>query len=286
MNDRLNHNWFPILPTVYGEELSYLEDISKLLELVDGYKEEVAKLREEILGLVEDRLDEYSKELQAKLDAFQKQIDDLIAEVESLVDELKKIIGDFKIQVNEELEKQKAWVQTQIAILTASVNSQIKTLKLYVDQLNEETRNYVDVEIQKVIDMIPDITTTMVISPFTGKLVKIQTYIDEAGNYYTNHSLTLLEYDSANLSMAEYDSYNFSFWEYNNRAWLYFNTWNQFEGKKTSAQIFMDDLFSLHSGDGVSIAEYAAFNLNTAEYANKNIVLIDYALHAKTLLTA
>lgn len=216
-----------VLPAVYDESLSYLEGLSKLScklnETIDGVNalnDNVQVLNDSVIDLntrvtnVEGEIDGFEAEVTQRVNELEvlltKKIDDAVDEMEQKVDEKLETV-DVKInEVEAKVDELDAYVRGAIESITKDVlllvNAEIQRIQELYASFEDEMRQYVEDEIAKLIADIPDLTNIYVVSPASGKLVKVQIALNEVFDFHLYNALTCDEYNSLGLTCNAFNT--------------------------------------------------------------------------------
>ena len=273
-----NFPWYPLTPSVYYTGMSYYEDLCKLA----GYLNDIVKTLESY------NIDGIQSDI-ALLKEQQKAIDGQISN-------LQQQVGGVMTQVNNALDLYNKQVQASLAETTAElttlVNSQLLTLRKYIDGQDAAIYSEIRYQIELLKNSLPDLTTVIVVSPYTGQLVTIQEAIDELWNNLRVYALTADEYDSQQWTAEEYDNFKLTAFEYDYFAKEYiyedprFYMFSPWTGKRVFYQDVIMKLVELHRTNAITAQAYDNLNLTATAYDGKAITAYNYDLNGKTLLTA
>lgn len=209
------------LPAVFGDELSYLEQLAKITDKLN----EIIINYNELIGYY-NTLDGLLEQIQQKISDLENEVTEFKAEIETefnkLQEELQQQINEEIGRVDGELTKFKEQIQQQQDEFEAKVNQQINSaIKNMQDVINlqleamwleinnnkTEIYNYLDAKLAEFQAMIPEWQNVHVINPINGKLEPIQTVINALYQLMRVEALTAYEYDSLKLTAGEYDKY-------------------------------------------------------------------------------
>lgn len=220
-----------VLPAVYDESLSYLEAICKLtyklnesIDAVNALDDNVEALNDTVieygerLTAVEGEIDGFEAEIRRQIAAmeveFKAEMDAAVAQMDEKVDSKLSEVDAKLNEVDTKLDDMEAritamenYVQTAVDRLTAEftaiITAEIQRInELYVS-FEAEMRQYVEDVVNELIQQIPDLTNIYVISPASGKLVKVQVAINEVFDFHLYNALTCDEFNSLGLSCEE-----------------------------------------------------------------------------------
>ena len=310
--------WTPILPTVFSESLSYLEQLSafskKLNELIESYNK--------FSG-------DYENYVQEQLKPYQSQIDELNNRFNSIVNEINENIDAFKVETNAKIaaqneaitafkndtnakidsykteifdkldETQKeiyAHVEAEILRLktdiTTQVSIQLSFLRRLIDQHDKNVLSIVDAKLIEFLGKIPT-GTQLVINPTSGTIDTLQETLYDMYDYYRVDGLTAQQYDALELTAEAYDAQGLTAYEYDfysvrklsidERFYMY----DPFNGAFKLISRVVDELADLHKGDSALSAEgYDALEVTASRYDEQELSAYSYDWQGKLLLTA
>lgn len=239
--DKLRHIQFKcykILPAVYDESLSYYETLCKCIanvnDLIDntnilidnvnllnnsvielndrvsvvennmqGFEDRINQRFIELQQEIESRVDDKLSEVDLKL----VDVDNKLHEVDLKLDDVDARITALENRLNEEIENFRVYMEAELLRIQNEMrkvlDDALKELDSRFDKFSKDMQIYVKEEIRKALERIPDITSVMVKNPCTGKIVKIQTAIDDIFIHASTNALTIDEKNSLKLTIDE-----------------------------------------------------------------------------------
>lgn len=272
-----NFPWYPLTPSVYYNGMSYYEDLCKLAGCIndiiktlesydyDGMQKDIATIKEQQTTI-------------------NKQIESLQSNVNNVMSNVNNALELYNEQVKMELA-------ATTANLTTFVNSQLLVIRKYVDNQDSAIYSEIRYQIELLKNSIPDLTTVIVKSPYTGKLVTIQEAIDELWNNLRVYALTAEEYDSQLWSANAYDNFNLTAFEYDYFAKEYiykeprFYMFSPWSGEKVFYQNVIMKLVEMHRTNAIAASIYDGLSLTATDYDNKSIGAYEYDWNGYSLLT-
>lgn len=285
-----------VLPLVYDDWLTEYEGLCKV-----SYK------LNEVITLVNSFQDDFKQYTDQQIEILRQE---LTAKLNEAVTELNNTMRNLELKVNQQLANNEAkmkaledyvngaisdnqiWISNKIAQLEQKITDQINYLKQYVDSQDELLKGYIDSEIQRVIDMIPEITSVMVVNPITGKLEPIQDALDYLTWVFKYHAYKALEYDNEQFTADYYDNAGLTAWEYDvyGKKILHvdmrFHMRSPITGEIVCYKDVINWLIAQHRENGLTATEYDGLSLDASVYDGKNLSAFDYDFNGKTLLTA
>lgn len=202
-----------ILPLVYDESLSYYELLCKVVNSLNDTIDSVNALNDNV-----DFLNDSVTALDGRVEAVEQEIDSFEATITALFNALKDDINsevDAKLnEVDTKFDSLELDVKTQLAAIQSQVNALEKSLTDTIDEqiaymnvvLNSTTanlRDYIQVELQKILDQIPEFTTVWVHDPTDGELKEIQYALNNMFIFSCYETLTVDEWNRLGLTINE-----------------------------------------------------------------------------------
>ena len=202
-----------VLPAVYDESLSYLEQLAKLaykvnetIDSVNALNDNVDTLNDAVidfgnrLEVVEGEISGFEAEVRdsfATLEAnINASVDAKLAEVDTKLDSVTSELTAFENEITNR-------VNTLERTLTTIVSDEIAALNALYASLADNLRRYIEDKVEEAISDIPDLTNIYVIDPTSGKLEKVQTAINNIFYFQLDHALTVDEYNRLELTVNE-----------------------------------------------------------------------------------
>lgn len=310
--------WTPILPTVFSDTLSYMEQLSafskKLNELITSYnkfsgeyenyvKEQLAPYQSQLDNL-DKRLNSVVKEINDNFDAFKvdvnARVDDQNASIEQLRTDVNAKIDDYKADIYSKLSKTEkeiyAHVESELlrlkTDLTTQVTIQLQFLRRLIDLHDNNIKTWLEGRLSEFLSEIPR-GQVIVTNPTNGTLDSLQQTLFDMYDYYRTDGLTAQEYDNLQLTASEYDAQGLTAYEYDFYATrtlqidkrFYMN--DPFNGEFKLISRVVDELADLHKGDSAFTAEqYDALEMTAETYDGKELTAYGYDWQGKLLLSA
>ena len=216
-----------VLPAVYDESLSYLEGLSKLtyklnetIGAVNALNDNVDTLNDSVTE-INDRV----TAVEGEIDGFEAEITRRIAELEvSLTNKIDTAISDMETEVDTKLDEvdtklddmeqritaMETYVEETVDRLTrefrAIINAEIERITELYNSFEAEMKQYVEDRVNEVIQNIPDLTNIYVVSPASGKLMKVQEAINEVFDFHLYNALTCDEFNELGFTCNELNS--------------------------------------------------------------------------------
>lgn len=264
-----------ILPLTFSDCMSLYEQLCRIEYKMNEVIETVNGFGDDFTDYVDTQVDSLRNELNVKFDALQIKVDAQLADNEAKMKALEMFVENA-------IDEQQTWVIKKINELTININNQLNYLRQYVDAQDGKLKTYIDEEIQKVIDMIPEIQKVMVINPITGKLEVLQDVLNYMTWVFKYYALTAQEYDNLYLNASDYDDRGLSAFDYDiyGKKLLYPDERFYMRSPITGQVVFYKDvinwLITQHQPGALTAAEYDALELTASVYDGKQITAFDY----------
>lgn len=285
------------LPAVFGDELSYLEQLAKITDKLN----EIIINYNELIGYY-NTLDGLLEQIQKKLSDLENEVTEFKEEIET---EFNRLQAELQTQINTELSEFKLQLQKQQDNFEAKINQQINTaIKNMQDVINlqieamwleinnnkTEIYNYLNAKLDEFQQMIPEWQNVSVINPVNGKLEPLQTVINSLYQLMRLEALTAQEYDSLKLTAEHYDKYivnsiprGLTAFEYDfyGKRYLHYhpqlNMLHPYFGNK----VFYKKVISFNTGllresGSLTGSEYDGLNITTQAYDTKQLTANQY----------
>lgn len=264
-----------ILPLTFSDCMSLYEQLCRIEYKMNEVIETVNGFGDDFTDYVDKEVDNLRNELNIKFDSLQLKVDAQLADNEAKMKALEMFVENA-------IDEQQTWVIKKINELTININNQLNYLRQYVDAQDGKLKTYIDEEIQKVIDMIPEIQKVMVINPITGKLEVLQDVLNYMTWVFKYYALTAQEYDNLYLNASDYDDRGLSAFDYDiyGKKLLYPDERFYMRSPITGQVVFYKDvinwLITQHQPGALTAAEYDALELTAGVYDGKQITAFDY----------
>lgn len=264
-----------ILPLTFSDCMSLYEQLCRIEYKMNEVIETVNGFGDDFTDYVDKEVDNLRNELNIKFDSLQLKVDAQLADNKAKMKALEMFVENA-------IDEQQTWVIKKINELTININNQLNYLRQYVDAQDGKLKTYIDEEIQKVIDMIPEIQKVMVINPITGKLEVLQDVLNYMTWVFKYYALTAQEYDNLYLNASDYDDRGLSAFDYDiyGKKLLYPDERFYMRSPITGQVVFYKDvinwLITQHQPGALTAAEYDALELTASVYDGKQITAFDY----------
>lgn len=310
--------WTPILPTVFSDTLSYMEQLSafskKLNELITSYnkfsgeyenyvKEQLAPYQSQLDNL-DKRLNSVVKEINDNFDAFKVDVNARVNAQNAVIDQLRTDVNDkidsYKADIYAKLSETEKEIYAHMESellrlktdLTTQVTIQLQFLRRLIDLHDANVKTWLEGRLSEFLSEIPR-GQTLVTNPTNGALDSLQQTLFDMYDYYRTDGLTAQEYDNLQLTASEYDAQGLTAYEYDFYATrtlqiderFYMN--DPFNGEFKLISRVVDELADLHKGDSAFTAsQYDALEMTAETYDGKELTAYSYDWQGKLLLSA
>ena len=276
----LIHHSMPVLPTVYSEELSYLEDISKIAfkiqEIIDYYNQ----LEDTWRAYTDGKVAELRNTLQPQITANRTAIENLNAK--------------FTKAIQDEHEWTNNTIQNTINRFEGELQSEVNKLKVLISVTQSNAYTYTDFRIDELKKDLANLTTVYVWNPVRGRVTDVNLAINDLYSLWSElFGLSAYEYDSLNLTADEYDGKYLTAIQYDIFAKLLLNRddrfymFSPFDGSYTLIKNVVYKLAELHYGENsFTCTEYDALDLTATVYGGKNVTAYNFDWNARDYLVA
>lgn len=296
-----------VLPFVYDDSLSYLEQVQKVSEKLNEVISSTSAALDETKTYVDQQdttIDDKVSALDARETQHYNELKDSIAETLTQAkaytdqqyaeltaaydDKLNKGFAGVREELFDSLSE-----QLQIPLdeleknyhdLMILVSQQYEQLVKMIREGDEATQAYCNAQIAALEAKIPEITSVQVVDPTTGTVTDIQTAIDRIYYVLRCCSLTAGEYDALWIEAQDYDRLKLSALQYDIQArhflYPYFKVWKMsspFTGEYVNTRSVVYDLADLHRVNGITAANYDALKLTGTDYDGLNLTAYSYA---------
>lgn len=215
------------------------------------------------------------------MQGLEKYVVDQVNKINVNMDELnKKLEQEITDRKTENIELWTAVNNNNIAVnnrVSALENKHDNdVLKIYnkMYQLNNNMKNYVDVEIQKVIEMIKNNPTPSVFNYLRQKMTSLQCVLRDyyatmrdfgfTAGWFDAQGMTCGELDGLELTAYNYDFYGLIAIKNYNQDWPWM-VYNQYTGNKIPVASAVNQLFNFHIG-GLTCGEWDNMDYTCEEF--------------------
>ena len=209
-----------VLPAVYDESLSYLEGLSKLAYKLNETISAVNALNDNVEALNDTVSDHEVRitDIENELSNFEKEVTDKVNALElELNNKIDTAVADMNAQINGRLSSIELRIAQMETYVNETINGLIRSFQAIIAEeikrindmyksFEEEMRQYVVDKIAELIAQIPDLTNIYVVSPASGKLMKVQNALDEVFAFNLYNALTCDEFNELGFTCNELNS--------------------------------------------------------------------------------
>lgn len=186
----IRRTFLPVLPLVYDDALSYIEQLGKITKKINEVIEAMNDLELDVLGQANAYTD-------AKIDGLDIRITNIISQVNEIVNELRIENAQFIEQVNTKVNELENEVDGFNDALVATANSINARTDMVVQQNNEALLR----EMQRYLANI------LVLNFITGEEMSIQAMFDFLCMYHLTNSINYADLASKNCSYQTLANY-------------------------------------------------------------------------------
>lgn len=302
-----------VLPFVYDDSLSYLEQVYKVSEKLNEVISATSTALDETKEYVDNQdnatnasLDEVDQREQQHYNELKQDVANAITTSKAYTDErygalaaafdekLNTGFAGIKAELFEELSEQLNIpldeLKEQFVALQVLVSQQYEQLVKMIRDGDAATQSYCMALIAELEAKIPEITSVQVVDPTTGQITDIQTALDRVFYVLRCCSLTAGEYDRLYLTAADYDREKLTALQYDIQArhflYPYFQVWKMsspFTGEFVNVRQVVGDLTELHRTSGITARQYDDYDLTATEYDNLHLTAYVYSWDFPTL---
>ena len=190
----LRRAFLPVLPLVYDDALSYIEQLGKVTKKINEVIEAMNNLETDILNEAKAYTD-------AQITGVDSRIDGIIGQVTEIVNELRRDNEQFIEQVNSKVSELEDEVDGFNDALVATANAINERTDIVVQQNNEALLR----EMQRYLANI------LVLNYITGEEVSIQEMFDFLCMYHLTDSITYTELGNKNCTYQTLANYLMSY---------------------------------------------------------------------------
>ena len=212
-----------VIPLVYDDALSYYETLCKVSQKLNEVINTVNTFGSDFTTYTDNKVAQLDVKLTGKMSTLQtsvnEQLNAMQASVDTSLQNVTTQLNSTKSYVDSSIATQQVWLLNEISKTNQEVTKQINLLRNYIDANDSGIYIYVDEEIQKVIDLIPEITSVMVNNPITGKLDNIQNVLNYLTNYFKYYAYDAQSYDNEGFTANEFEAFNIKALEFDLYGW-------------------------------------------------------------------
>lgn len=177
----------PVLPLVYDDALSYIEQLGK-------FAKKLNEVVERINNVSADILDEAKAYTDSKIAEQTSIVEDAVREVNELAQRIADENAEFISTVNARL----GITDNKIINLQNQLEADIKAVNQRTDLAIEQNNEYILNELPKFLSQIK------VVNFFTGEQISVQDMFDYLAQFHLNNSITYDELEDREITVDEY----------------------------------------------------------------------------------
>lgn len=287
------HFWVQrILPLVYDDSLSYYEVLCKVVcklnEVIDTYNNIVTDVDQEINNLFAAWEKEWEGKINAKFaeqdannQAFQTQLNITIT---NKFNEQDRKLNDTILDLRQD-------VKVGIAAMESYITAQLAAIMKILNRNNDEIKCWVKIQLEKIRQEIPEITSVIVNSPVTNERMPIQDCLNQFYNIFRYGAITMNAFDTSYITMNEFDKLRITKFQFDFYARKYirplkylYMAFHPVTGEFVTHNQLLYMLFDYHKPNGLSASQYSELLITAENYDNKDITAYTYDWNGKEIL--
>lgn len=292
-----------VLPLVYSESLSYLEEveqvrrkINEVIELFNEWQTIILELQQALTDIddmksditrIDNRLTEIYSDLNGKIDELNAQYSELnsftlelerrVTQTENTTSYLVQLISKFNADIDKKLEDLEKELRDLFNSFTADFEEELEMLQLKVNQMKVNLQGQID-ELRTTVNEID----TSVINPWHWELGKInpQKNVELTYRDLADHVPLAKEYSMEGLTAQEYTNLGITALDYVTRArkllhldWVFSPTY----GWRQEINNVLTSIVTWMSGT-MTANVYAEMELDADGYSALDLTAQDYYL--------
>lgn len=262
------------IPSVYSNKQSYYECLCYI-----GYK-----------------VNECINAINGFTNAYQQYTDEKIAELKAYIDKLDtdiyKHIAEIEKNIRQDMDSRDDELNEKINKVQTDLLTKINKLNVLIYQLNEETKNHINTEIEKLYDYINEyVPSNMeVLNPVKGYYTSLSQALGDIYDNLRYYALMCNEFDSLNLtcdkfdglflSCSDFDLYGAKRFRVDSNLYMH----SPFTGEYVFYQDVIYQLAEFHFAGPISVNEFDVLDLTVALFENKALTAYQFDSDAKDLL--
>ena len=266
MDDKVRNFKFwcqKVIPLVYDDSISYYETLCKVSQ----------KLNEVIdyVNNFQDTSNDYTDEqINILRDYLQNQINITNYNLEQL-----KING-------------KKYVDNEILKVTGYINDQISVLNKLITNNNDYLKNWVEEQIENLINNLPEIQNVVVVNPTTGLMDSLQNTLNNMWNGMRSNAINCSQFDGSLITCTEFDNLNITAYEFDfNSLNIIFKDPNFYMTSPITGDYILikqvvNQLYDLHrqntitaeefdNTSGLTVTIFDGYNLSAEQFDNTGL---------------
>ncbi len=250
------------IPVAFDESLTYLEQVSRLLYKIN-----------ELIPIVN-----HNSEVVSQIDANFTDIYNQLETLKNEINEINNYFPEFEESVKEQVA---GMLKDQWSQVLALINNYVAEIYKYIDNYNENFKNEIEKEIEKIYDYIDEIKIGKieVYDPTTGKNGYINDVINNIYEMLRYNAIACIEFDTSGITAKGFDSLNMSALDFDTNARNYILRVNQvlnpFTGDYVSFQEMFNYLARFHMS-GITCEKFDGLELTAEEYDLKEITAYQF----------
>lgn len=282
--------YYPVLPCVYDDSISYLEQLMKLYstvqQLVDYVNNFDSTVLAEANAYTDGKTTALKSEIYLKYDGMFVNLEaELKAGIDSVDTKYQNITNNMKAEYLQKIQEVYVAIQglnSDIANLYQNFTKFKILINNELSSMYQELTDYID-------EHISELTQLYVYNPVDGLFTPIQKVVNDLFEYSRGCSLTAQEYDNLRLTASEYDNMRIKAKDFiiKNRFLfldrLYLTMISPFTGATELIKNVVLELANERK-NGITALDYQHKQLTADQYAFYHLTAYDYDWNAKNLL--
>lgn len=287
------HFWVQrILPLVYDDSLSYYEVLCKVVrklnEVIETYNNIVTDVDEQITNLFNAWETEWTAKINAALAAQDAKLDSAIANQNQ---QIQNIFAEQDKYLKDQLKDIQNANDVALAAMQAYLSAQIAALMVMFNNNNAEIKCWVNLQLEKLRNEIPEITSVIVNNPVTNERQPIQDVLDCFYNIFRYGAITAGEFNAANITMEEFDNLYITMFRFDFYALKYIwprrltnQAHSPIDGRFKWQYQLIYMLFDYHKPEGMTAHSWDEREISVEEYQDMDLTAYAYDWHGETFL--
>lgn len=272
-----------ILPTVYEDTLSYLEQFrmitdrfNKLVDIVDKEDSDIQKLKNDLYELT--RLHNELVDRVGQLEsAVQSEIHNILSKLESYRKDMLLRLAELRDYVDNQNQKIKDELQTLKNYLLIAIDKATHDSMIYTNSKVDALKALHELDIDAINKRIDNITLEFdnIYNPITGERDSIDDVVIYLYRYLRDDCCSAIEYDTLGLSAKEYDDMSISAINYDICSYLIMygrdnKMYSPFTGEYTTTKRVIRELFDAININGKTAEQYDNMSITANDFDNSD----------------
>lgn len=265
-NGYFPYAWTPkVLPLVYNDSLSYLENVYALIQWCNELSSDIADMNTSLTTMIQQVLKDSEKYTDDKINGFRTEFADLTVQlteqIESLIQDTERAFDLLEKHLNANLAVFKKEMEERQDKLEISVNEQLSDMRM------ENAQNQFALE-QDISDFETRVNLT---------IATMRHSITELWTAFNNYRVQVNSY-------IDFKCEELKGWVESHTALKNGNNifvFNPVKAETDTLKNTLNDLYNYLDYGSITAQEYAAIGLTAQEYADKGLTAHQYAYEAR-----